>query len=138
MYRHLKACRQTFEGDLTLPILMGEIGHRNVAQVAWRYQIAPYLDCFHFHYRNPHSPESCLEYLPSNTYSLSLTTGIPETTVRRKVALMVARGWINQELGRSLSINASAILEHTTQFNADWLADMLTTYQALCALGFGA
>lgn len=137
MYRHLKACRQTFEGDLMLPILIGEIGHRNMSQVARRDQVAPYLDCFHFHYQDPHSPESCLEYLPSNTYSISLTTGIPETTVRRKVALLVERGWINQEVGRSLSINASAILEHTAQLNADWFADMLGTYQVLCTLGYG-
>lgn len=138
MYRHLKACRQTFEGDLTLPILIGEIAHRNVAKIAWRDQVAPYLDCVHLHYWDPHSPEPCLEYLPSNTYSLALTTGIPETTVRRKVALLVERGWINQEVGRSLSINAGAILEHTAQLNADWLADILATHEALCALGFGA
>jgi hypothetical protein len=138
MYRHLKALRQTFEGDLSLPILIGEIAHRNVAQITWRNQAPPYLDRIHFHYQDPQSPESCLDYLPSNTYSLSLTTGIPETTVRRKVALLVKRGWINQEVGRSLSINVGAILEHTAQLNADWLADMLATFQALCTLGFGA
>ena len=137
MYRHLKACRQTFEDDLMLPILIGEIAHRNIAQIARRDQVTPFLDCFHLHYQEPDSPESCLEYLLSNTYSLSLATGIPETTVRRKVALLVERGWINQEVGGALSINNSAILEHSTQLNADFLADMLATYQALCALGFG-
>jgi hypothetical protein len=94
--RHLKRLRDAFGGDLLYPLLLGEIGHYNVGALVYRSgtDLAT-LDAL----LTPPEPEERQALFrrllrPCNAHSLGLATGIPDSTVRRKVAVLVARGWI--------------------------------------------
>jgi hypothetical protein len=79
-----------------------------------------------------------LGFLPCNAYSLSLTTGIPESSLRRKVKRLRDRGWIDIAADKTLTVRSDEVRAHTVQLNAENLSDMMATYECLCAMGIGA
>jgi hypothetical protein len=132
--RHLKRLRRVFDSDLMLPLLIGEIAHRNVSSLVGpdgpggplrQFSLDPSLQ----------APETLAEYLRCNTYSLSLATGIPEATVRRKVARLAARGWVRIAADHSLAVEPRGVRARTGAMDAETLADMLEAYRTLCACG---
>ncbi len=132
--RHLKRVRRVFEGDLLLPLLIGEIAHRNVSSLAGpggpggplrQFSIDPGLQ----------APETLAECLRCNTHSLSLATGIAEATVRRKVALLAARGWVRIAVDHSLTVEPGGVRAHTGAMDAETLTDLLETYRTLREYG---
>jgi hypothetical protein len=94
--RHLKRLRDAFGGDLLYPLLLGEIGHYNVGALLYRAggDLAT-LDAL-VEVADPEREQALFARLfrPCNAHSLGLATGVPDSTVRRKVAVLVARAWI--------------------------------------------
>ena len=87
--RYLNLLNQKFDGDLAMAIVLGEISHHNTAHLfspekldndAVRRVLA--------------DPAAWSKMADCNALSLSMATGIPRETVRRKVAELLERGWL--------------------------------------------
>ena len=85
MTSRLRAMYQAYDGDLTLGLVLGEIASRNTER--------------HFDERRGYQPQyenQPKPLLPCNALSISDVTGIPRETVRRKLAKLLALGWIEK------------------------------------------
>ena len=87
--RHLNHLYRTFNGDLLMAIVLGEIAHHNI--------------CHHYSSGKPRhgmraahgvAPEVLAHLEPCNAFSLSAATGIPRETCRRKVQALVKQGLV--------------------------------------------
>jgi len=87
--RHLNMVYQEFEGDLILPIVLGEIAHHNILK--FYSQTGEYQHIERI-IATDHDWQRHLE--PCNAFSISEATGIPRETVRRKVDKLVKKGWL--------------------------------------------
>lgn len=134
LYRHLKRLRATFEGDLLLPLIIGEIAHRNIAMLGHRgdttHQVTKIGSRF-----GSDSSEVRGDYLPTNAYSLSQSMGVPDATMRRKIAHLRTREWVSVDSGGNLAIIGEAVRQHSEQCNLDALNDMVAGYRSLAAMG---
>lgn len=98
--RHLIACRETFDGDLDLFLVFTIIGER----------------CFTP--RNATENMSHTEFLSRsvgtiqpvaiNVQSIAEFSGIPRETVRRKIGILIAKGWIRQDERRYITVTDDA------------------------------
>jgi hypothetical protein len=93
--RHLLRLRDAFGGDLLVPLLLGEVAHYNIASLSYRSTV----DLATLDAMERGEPEEQRELFmrlmrPCNAHSLGLVTGVPDSTVRRKVAVLAERGWI--------------------------------------------
>lgn len=119
--RHLLNVYQEFDGDILLAIVLGEIAHHNICRhfTAGRRAKDPPPEGW-----DSASFRDSLE--PCNPYSLSVATGIPRETVRRKIATLLRRKWVHvhPEGGYVIALNLPAQFR---QLNAQTLADFLQT-----------
>jgi hypothetical protein len=127
--RHLIQTYQTFGGDLVAAIVLGEVAHHNLASMTNTAG-------------TPHELSEALQaegaalprrFLPTNSFSIAQATGIPRETVRRKVASLVRRGWMEKDAEGNLYVAASAH-ESFVAFNAERLRDLLDTARAVESL----
>lgn len=87
-----------FDGDMVQIIVLGEIAMRNVSQF--------------FRKGGSDVPEKLLEdqerrrklLQPCNVLSISEATGIPRETVRRKVAVLIDKGWLYRDERKRLMV----------------------------------
>lgn len=84
----LRESYQAFDGDLTMALVLGEIGQYSAAPVH-----EPPL------HKEPGRFRSC------NAYSISTASGIPRETVRRKLDKLLALGWIVEMENGSVGLN---------------------------------
>ena len=89
--RHLIAwvllMRESFDGDLDLMVVLAVIGDRALKDPSVRgYSYQGLID------RKPVATRIPL----TNRKSIADSTGIPRETVRRKVATLIARGWVEE------------------------------------------
>lgn len=89
--RHARMLYALYDGDFLLPMILGEIAYRNVSGVigehdAFAEGIEERLDALH-------APGGLK---PCNASSISLSTGIPRETVRRKLAILERDGHIKR------------------------------------------
>lgn len=87
--RHLVECRRTFDGDLDLFLVFSIIGERsftprNVPESMTEQEFRA-------------SPVSTVVPAAINLQSIADYSGIPRETVRRKVAALVAKGWVARD-----------------------------------------
>ncbi|HMV17361.1 MAG TPA: hypothetical protein PLN96_12450 [Zoogloea sp.] len=126
--RHLVRLYAAFEGDLLLPIVLGEVGLYNVSGMdvdeAARGQFRCGCD----------EDFRKLVLRPCNAFSISSSTGIPRETVRRKVARLAELGWIVRDSRGGLTITAKAAAECLQPFDRENLADFLNTAERLRTL----
>jgi hypothetical protein len=113
----LTTLRKIFGNDLDKPIILGIIGQVMFAQ----------------HYPNGESYASAFNRdekfkypLLTNIESISLSSGIPRETVRRKIYEMLETGWVGRDAkGRVFVTNkATQELDQATQITFSLLADM--------------
>jgi hypothetical protein len=88
-----------FGGDIEAFYILGVIAQRTAEHQ--EFKASPWAE------RQEGEP---LPSLTTNVRSVAESTGIPEETVRRKVAGLVARGWVRKE-GRCLSYTAQGSQE---------------------------
>lgn len=86
---YMRSIYREFGGDMLLNIVLGEIGSRNVSH-------------FFESERDAVASESVLDDVaehqrllrPCNALSISDATGIPRETVRRKIDMLMKKGWV--------------------------------------------
>jgi hypothetical protein len=105
--RHLHRLRRAFDGDLVFALLLGEIAQHNIS---WLGVVEPVA----------RADDALARLRPlrrplrgTNVHSLSLATGIPDATVRRKVARLVQRGWVIASPRGKLTVDGEAVRERT-------------------------
>ena len=69
-----------------------------------------------------------------NAYSLSQYLGIPHQTVRRKIADLIARGWVVKSPDGLLSISAACEAEFKPEFNIETMRDFVASAKAVLAM----
>lgn len=137
LYRHLKRLRATFDGDVLLPLILGEIAHRNIAMLGLRGDTAQWVGRFGSRFGN-NTSEIRDHYLPINAYSLAQSMRVPDATMRRKIAQLRLRNWVSVDAVGNLGIDGSAVREHAAQCNLEALNDMLAGHRQLVAMGMAA
>ena len=94
--RYLNDLYRAFDGDLAMVIVLGEISHHNTTHL-----FSPDRLDNESARRLREEGEKPWKGMPEcNALSLSMATGIPRETVRRKVAALLERGWITK-VGRN-------------------------------------
>lgn len=136
LHRHMNRLRANFDGDLLLPVLIGEIAHRNIAMLAHHADATQEVQRIGATFADRDQWDR-LTFAPINAHSLSQTMDIPDATVRRKIAYLLQRGWIAMAADGMLAVTPEVRL-HSTPMNEASLADMMKTYGSLCALGIAA
>jgi hypothetical protein len=132
--RHLKRLRDAFGGDLLYPLLLGEIGHYNVGALLYRAggDLAT-LDAL-IEVADPEREQALFARLfrPCNAHSLGLATGVPDSTVRRKVAVLVARAWVAEVPDGMLMVTDQPKAD-SESLNLATMADFIDTEKELRA-----
>jgi hypothetical protein len=73
-----------------------------------------------------------------NAYSISLALGIPPQTVRRKVARLIERGWVERNDKGDLHVTATCEAYFNAEFNLETMRDFVSTARAtFSVLGIG-
>lgn len=115
MTDHLIRVYEAFDGDLTAAIVLGTIGQYNYRryydEVASREEGFQELVA-----RGDHLGRA----RPCNAMSISASTGIPRETVRRKIADLVAKGWL-QKVGRDGLVVTSMPARYFAKFDDETL-----------------
>lgn len=129
--RYLVRLYAAFDGDLLLPIVLGEVGLYNIGGLGLDDQTLTSIirstadDDFRH-----------LPLRPCNAFSISSSTGIPRETVRRKVSNLIQQGWISRDQKGGLTITAKAANLYVQPLDQDNLDDFLSTAERVhTALG---
>lgn len=77
---------RAFDGDMVAALVLGEIAHRNVE--AWLAQYENSEDVL----QDPARREELMR--PCNALSIAEACGLPRETVRRKIVMLIDRGYI--------------------------------------------
>jgi len=127
--RYLNLLYRDFEGDLVLPIVLGEIAHHNIIRLyslkGGGMQVNEQADNY---------PEQ-REYLePTNAYSISQATGIPRETVRRKIKKLQQKGWVVKNNRGEVCISDTVSEHFAKDLNKRILAELLETSESIRSL----
>lgn len=117
--RHLLACRAALGGDLDLFLVLTIIGERSFSA-----RNAPETmteEEFHA------SPVSTVQPAAINLQSIADYSGIPRETVRRKVAALMERGWVERDANGLLAVTdlAKDSLADLTDSSARYLREVV-------------
>jgi len=119
---YLRAIYAQFDGDLALVIVLGEIAHHNTAQ----HFTAAGLDSDAL--RRLRSEGASWQRLNTcNAYSLAQATGLPRETIRRKIADLEKRGWVERVAKRGVRITPVVAQHFQPDFNLKLLTGLLHT-----------
>ncbi|WP_371325121.1 hypothetical protein VX159_06285 [Dechloromonas sp. ZY10] len=69
-----------------------------------------------------------------NTYSIAQYLGIPQETARRKIRLLIDRGWVLKESDGSLIISAACEAEFKQEFITETMRDFVSTARAVFSM----
>lgn len=137
--QHMTRLQRAFDGDFILPLLIGEIGHRNISILESARpgadRLSRFKDVLPEDLDGKPRDHSELPYLPVNTYSLAMTMGLPESTVRRKVRRLIDRGWVADKRRGGLTVLSAEVRKRTMALDAASLAGMEAAYHELLAAG---
>jgi len=89
--RHARMLYAHYDGDLLLPMILGEIAYRNVSGVIGEQDA--FADGIEEKLNALHSPGG---FKPCTASSIALSTGIPRETVRRKLTVLERDGYIRR------------------------------------------
>lgn len=123
---YLNNVYREFEGDLVLPIVLGEIAHHNILRF-----YSSNGDGMEVHEEMVNHPEWVRYLEPTNAFSISSATGIPRETVRRKIAKLEKKGWIVKN-NRGEVFMSETVAEHFMKdFNKIILSELLETSKCI-------
>ena len=124
--RYLNLLYREFEGDLILPIVLGEIANHN----PFRFY-SPKGDSIEINKQVANYPERMKHLEPTNAHSISQATGIPRETVRRKIDKLQQKGWAVKN-DRGEVVMSETVSDHFTKdFNKKILAELLQTSKSI-------
>ena len=117
-------CRRHFDGDLDLFLVLAIIGDRSFAAAKAPRDLT--YDALLDVDRTPIEPEAL------NVVSISLFSGIPRETVRRKVNDLMAKGWVERDDQGFVRATRKAAtdLHPLTQISFEYLARMARVFAA--------
>ena len=116
---HLARVHRDFEGDLLSALILGEVAHHNIVALASAdgARLDPVFESLGLK-----GAEARL--LPCNVHSIAMACDIPRETVRRKVAALVDRGWLQRNAKSELFVT-SLPAEHFREFNVEFANRLL-------------
>lgn len=127
--RYLHRLSVVFEGDIDLALILGEVAHRNVTAVAKaNTEAGGTVDRALIRARQEG------KYLPCSAMSVSLVTGLPRETVRRKLAKLVKDGFVEQVGKRGYVITTKPLEYFGEILNKPLTVDFLETAAKIRAL----
>jgi len=129
LLRHLNLLYREFDGDLLMPIVLGEIAHHNVLRFYSREG-----RCLDAQENMPTDSDWAKNLEPSNAYSISEATGIPRETVRRKIDKLLERGWLVKSARGEVTMSDTVSEHFTRDFNKKTLTELLEASQCLTRL----
>lgn len=114
-----------FDGDMVAALVLGEIAHRNVE--SWLAEHDNAEELLH----DPARRETLMR--PCNALSIAEACGLPRETVRRKVVMLIDRGYVYRSEGGYLFLTPTVgnDFEDMTAKNVE---ELLTTARRLEAL----
>ena len=122
---YLRNVYREFEGDMLLNIVLGEIGTRNVGR---------FFDTSEDYIASETLLDDVSEHQrvlrPCNALSISDATGVPRETVRRKVNLLIKKGWVYQNDKVHLYLTPE-VAKHFENFLFSSIEAMIPAAQAL-------
>ena len=125
--RYLVRLYSAFDGDLLLPIVLGEVGLYNVGGFGFDENALAALRCYGDAFDR-------LPLRPCNAFSISSSTGIPRETVRRKVSHLIQNGFIDRDPKGGLTITAKAVSLCLKPFDEENQSDFLGTADRIQAV----
>jgi hypothetical protein len=120
--KHLHFIYTNFDGDIALAITLAEITHHNTCRyfpsgADWGKALKRHVTSDQF-FANL---EGC------NAFSLSLASGIPRETIRRKVRRLSELGWVSVTSRGSITITPKAAEHFLPARNVEVLNDLTGT-----------
>ncbi len=117
---YLRSLFEEFDGDLDLPLILGEVARRNISCLLRDSRFYP----------DGIDPQLILankngEYLPCSAMSVSLATRLPRETVRRKLNKLVQNGFLEKMPDRSFVITPKLMDSFAQNLNKNLLAELL-------------
>jgi hypothetical protein len=121
--RLLAQLRTRFDGDLELMLVLAVIGERTRPE-NWTPELLTYRQL-------TRAPEDSHLQHPINVQSVSDFSGIPRETVRRKVGILVRKGWILRDEDGRLSVSRTAAqdLEDATGVSIAYLETLFAVFE---------
>lgn len=122
--RLLTFLRREFDGDLDLLLVLAVIAERTPPR-NWVAGVHDLRDSLF-------DAEAGRSQSPINTTSIADYCGIPRETVRRKIMALERKGWVARDGRGTLSVEprAASDLERATECSIDYIASILTAYDA--------
>ena len=124
--RYLRRMHEKFEGDFVLAIVLGEIAHHNICHF---YSKGKPRTLKKVKGLTSHQAWDDLE--PCNAFSLSTATGIPRETIRRKISILVKRGWIQKHSTGGYIILPNIAEHFSNDLNLQTFKDLMDTSEEL-------
>lgn len=124
--RYLNDIYHAFQGDLALAIVLGEISHHNTARF-----FSPERTLNEAVTALPDNPALWVGLDGCNAYSLSCATGIPRETVRRKIAQLKKRHWVEEVPKQGLRITQSCADHFGADYSLRFLNNLLRASRIL-------
>lgn len=128
MVPYMRSIYREFDGDVLLNIVIGEIGTRNLGQF---YEASRDSETFESRLEDVNEHQQVLR--PCNALSISDATGIPRETVRRKVNLLIERGWVCQNQRGHLYLTPD-VAHHFQSFLFELIEEYLSVADELSAM----
>lgn len=127
--RYLSGIYREFHGDLAMVIILGEVGHHNMSHCYSGQGQSTRVDRMKLG-----DPSSWRELRPCNAFSLSVSTGIPRETVRRKIKALVSKGWLKRNNKGEVFITTEVVQHFHSDFDPRLLRDLLAVAKRLDTL----
>lgn len=124
--RYLNLLYQEFDGDLLLPLVLGEIAHHNILR--FYSSNAKGIEV----YETVATSQNWTKHLePINAFSISYSTGIPRETIRRKIEKLQKKGWIVKSDRGDLFISETVMEYFSKDFNKKILTELFEACDCL-------
>lgn len=114
MLEHLARLYRAFDGDIVAALVLGTVGQHNARR--FYDEVVSHSRQTYDELRKASSNHARLR--PCNTMSISMSTGIPRETVRRKVQWLIQKGWLRRE-GRDKLYVTEAAAHHFMEFDTE-------------------
>lgn len=118
---HLKRLFDVFDGDMLLPLILGEIGHFNLRGLDLD-KVRSAEDVYQFS-SQIEDRQLC------NAHSVSLALGIPWETVRRKVFKLIKLGYLERGSRNGLKVTQLTVDTFSVEFNFESFKNLIDTYR---------
>lgn len=122
---YMRSIYREFGGDMLLNIVLGEIGTRNVS-----YFFEADKDSLDSEEILTDVSEHQRLMRPCNALSISDATGIPRETVRRKIDMLIKKGWVYKNEKGHIYLTPE-VAQHFERFLFSSIESLLPSAQAL-------